>query len=218
MRTMGKLESGRGLVIPSRGYHEGAFAMGDYNLNPDEFIVMQENNVELYVGDDTETLNEIVLTNQNFILVNEVSTGLFKTERYLKRCPLSKLHFVDDVPQAVVSKIKNFFVLCVPFEGETIVLGFADPTRRTAAKWSNAVKQAAVGNFDGVADEAVGVVAGIAQGLSNSLFGAPKQSQPKNEVKRSSTVAKKCSGCHAPLSGRQGQTVTCSYCDTVQTV
>ena len=192
--------------------------MGDYNLNQDEFIVMQETGVALYVGDDVETLDEIVLTNQNLILVNEVSTGLFKTERYLKRCPLGKLHFVDDSPQAVVSKVKNSFVLRVPFDGETLILGFNDPTRRTAAKWSNAIKQAAVGNLDGVADADIGIVAGIAQELSSSLFGSAKQEPAKNAPKRAATIAVKCSGCHAPISGKAGQTITCAYCDTVQTI
>lgn len=83
---------------------------------------------------------------------------------------------------------------------------------------------------------AVGEVAGafvgsLLEGVGISLPTAPpvratpapasacaKEPPRKKPAKRPRAVSRKCQGCHAPLSGVEGQLVTCPYCDTKQTL
>ena len=38
----------------------------------------------------------------------------------------------------------------------------------------------------------------------------------KSQAESQKMVARKCTGCKAPLSGKSGELVTCRYCDTEQ--
>ncbi|MGO5481477.1 hypothetical protein [Collinsella sp. LCP19S3_A6] len=100
--------------------------MDEYNLAPGELIIMQTSNVRLGVGSGSEALDEIVLTNMNLILVATVSEGLFKTRRYLKRCPLDSILCSTDVPQAIAARVNSTPVLRVAFSEETITVSFTE--------------------------------------------------------------------------------------------
>lgn len=198
--------------------------MEDYNLAPGELVVMQEQSVKLGDGPNGEDLDELVLTNQNLILVASAAQGLFRRTRMLKRCPLSQIVRHDDVPQAVATKYRGSYCLQVAFEGESIALFFPANPRRQAEHWANALVRAADGDLSGCGDagddlppEITNVVDG-ARDLVGALLGGGTKSQPATRPDRPSSVTKKCVGCHAPLSGRSGATVTCSYCDTRQTL
>lgn len=61
--------------------------MDNYNLGSGEIVLAQASPVRLGRDKGGESLKEVVLTNKNLILVNEVSSGLFSSKTYLKRCP-----------------------------------------------------------------------------------------------------------------------------------
>ena len=98
----------------------GDDSVDEYNLASGELIIMQASNVRLGVGSGSEALDEIVLTNMNLILVATVSEGLFKTRRYLKRCPLDSILCSADVPQAIAARVNSTPVLRVAFSEETV--------------------------------------------------------------------------------------------------
>lgn len=194
--------------------------MEDYNLAPGELVVAQERSVKLGDGPDGEELEELVLTNQNLILVASAPQGLFKRTRMLKRCPLSRIVRQDDVPQAVVAKYRGNYCLQVAFEGESVALFFPSNPRRQAERWADALVRAADGDLSGgggedLPPEITNVVDG-ARDLVGALFGGSARPRAPAQTNRLSFVTKKCVGCHAPLSGRGGTTVTCPYCDTRQ--
>ena len=198
--------------------------MDEYNLEPGEFTIMQESSVTLLDRSGEERLDEVVLTNKNLVLVNTASQGLFKRTRYLKRCPLDKIASPNGVPQAIASKHKNDYRLQVVFDDETIALRFPANPKRTAERWAEGIRNAALGNLSGIRTEDVlppevaDLVDG-AKGIFGAVFaGGKKQANPPETSKRPARITKKCVGCHAPLTGRAGETVTCAYCDTKQTL
>ena len=198
--------------------------MDEYNLEPGEFTIMQESSVILLDRSGEERLDEVVLTNKNLILVNTASQGLFKRTRYLKRCPLDKIASPNGIPQAIASKHKNDYRLQVVFDDETIALRFPANPKRTAERWAEGIRNAALGNLSGIRTEDVlppevaDLVDG-AKGIFGAVFAGGKKQPNASEVpKRPARITKKCVGCHAPLTGRAGEAVTCAYCDTKQTL
>lgn len=207
----------------------GDDGVDEYNLTPGELIIMQASNVRLGVGSGSEALDEIVLTNLNLILVATVSEGLFKTRRYLKRCPLDSILCSADVPQAVAARVNSTPVLRVAFSEETVTVSFTEGGKRLADRWAESVRRAAAGNIDAIdtselpsgtaaeiadfVDGAVGVVGAVGDSIGSALGASLKVQKPHAE-KMAAKVTAKCPGCHAPVAGRKGQGVVCSYCDT----
>ena len=124
--------------------------MDDYNLAPGELVILQNQSVELGFGDNAEELEEVVLTSQNLILVASVEENLFRTRRYLKRCPLDDIVAAGDVPQAIATQSGGHSVLRVAFADESITLHFKEAERATAERWAESIRRAASGNLDAV--------------------------------------------------------------------
>lgn len=192
--------------------------MDDYNLEPGEFVIMQEASVKL---DDDTSLDELVLTNQNLILVTTMSQGLFKRSKFVKRCPLQKIVGAQDNPQVVVSKYRENYYLQVVFADETISVNFPANPKRGAQRWAEGIRNALAGNFSDIQTEdylppEISNLVDGAKGAFGAIFAGGKKKDA--ESARPAVTTKKCVGCHAPISGRVGSTVTCPYCDTKQTL
>lgn len=203
--------------------------MSNYNLSAGEFVILQSPSWYLWNEDDEEELEEVVLTNKNLILVNEVSLGLFKRETMLKRCPLDQMLNDLGMPSLVVSKLDNTWWLQASFGVDVIRLRHPSGTRHPVDQWADAMSKAATGDYAGIShnielpsdlsklvDGAKGLVGSFA-GIGSSI----KQSIPGSTpgaAKAPARVNAVCPGCHAPLTGRAGATVTCPYCDTKTTL
>lgn len=201
--------------------------MGTYNLEPNEFVIMQRDNVTLMIGAEQQRLKEIVLTNLNLILVQNVKISLFKSVAMVKRCPLSTLQTSDGIPQAIVTKVKDDWWIQAPFEEDVIKLKFAANERYSAKRWAKSICQAAAGDLEAIdtesdprLDEITGTIQDATAAIG-SIFGKTveraKDSSAKTGAKPANTT-KKCIGCHAPLTGKSGATLTCPYCDTKQSL
>lgn len=197
--------------------------MNDYNLVPGEFVILQESNVRLGTATNSEKLTEVVLTDRNLILVNDISRGLFHSERMLKRFPLTELQRYEDEAQAPVVKQKNLFCIQAVFSDETVSILFTDGARRTAERWSRAIQQAAAGDFNNI--DSSNLLPPDVTNLVDSakdLFDALGTKQKKEPAKRNTpkpvAISGRCSGCHAPLAGQPGAIIACPYCDTRQTL
>lgn len=124
--------------------------MGEYNLEPGEFVISQERQASLGVGTDAEQLEEVVLTNRNLILVANVSEGLFKKARYLKRCPLDSLCNDEGAPQVVATKQGNVHVLRLGFADEALTLRLGNGDKKTANRWCQDIIAAVVGDLGAI--------------------------------------------------------------------
>lgn len=203
----------------------------EYNLSAGEAVIMQSDGVELLCGRESEELDELVLTNKNLILVNEVSVGIFTTQRLVKRCPLDSILCPEGSPQAFLGKKKDSYVLQVAFEQEAITLRFPDNERREAKRWADAIKYAVVGDLDSIDTEESQLppeVSGLVDGFkgfatafiseaTDAADSAPKARKPIRKATKT-VAAGRCTGCRAPLSGVKGAIVTCDYCGTKQTL
>lgn len=204
----------------------------EYNLTPGEVVIMHSDRVVLHSGQERDTLDEIVLTNRNLILINEVPTGLFRSQRLLKRCPLNSIARPEGSPQAFLGKKKNNeYVLQVIFERETITLSFPANPKREAKRWAEAIKFAVAGEIENIdtnetplPSEVTELIDGF-KGLTSAFASEAAQftstvssaGKPiKKAVEAKTTV--RCIGCRAPLSGSKGTMQTCDYCGTKQTL
>lgn len=201
--------------------------MTEYNLEPGEFVIMQAQSVRLGTGSDSDSLDEVVLTNQNLILVASASRGLFNRVHYLKRCALSKIVGSPEAPQVMTSKQQGSYYLNVAFEGEAIALRFLTDPKRTAQRWAEGICHAAAGDFSDIRTEEVlpSEVADLVDGAKSLIGAFTGGKAPTTHGKsgssgkgRAANVTKKCLGCRAPLTGQPGTVVTCDYCDTKQTL
>lgn len=198
--------------------------MDDYNLEPGEFLIMQEEHVFLGPADNKQRIRAVALTDRTLILVNDVSTGLFRRTTMVKRCPLRRLQrSSNDEAQAFASKLGDTWWLQLPFEGELIMLTFETSPRSTAERWAEAIRLATNGNFASIRTQGTlpPEIAGIvnsSRSLIENIKGGRGSKRTAEPARQDAPVTAKCVGCHAPLTGRRGTTVTCSYCDTTQTL
>lgn len=203
----------------------------EYNLGPGEVVIMHSDRVVLHSGKDRDTLDELVLTNQNLILVNEVSTGFFTSQRLLKRCPLDSIACPEGNPQAFLGKKKNEYVLQVVFTQEAITLSFPANPKREAKRWAEAIKYAVAGEVENINTEESplpsdvtelidgfkGLTSAFASEAASFSSTVSKASKPIKKTVRTKTTVR-CIGCRAPLSGNKGTVFTCDYCGTKQTL
>ncbi len=198
--------------------------MDNYNLEPGEIVLAQASPVRLGCDGSGESLKEAALSSKNLILVNEVSSGLFSTKTYVKRCPLSLLLDAQGTPRVIATKLRDSYFLQAVFGNENISLYFPDAPKRYSQKWATDLANAALGNFSDISAEqpAASEVADMVDEMKEvlgGLFGKkPALSQAASKSAGNPLVSIKCKGCHAPLSGRKTQTVTCAYCDMKQTL
>lgn len=193
--------------------------MDDYNLEPGEYVILQTMPVNLIDGDQKESLDEVVLTDRTLILVTTVSTGLFSSEKFVKRCPLSHVSYSADEPVVMVLKRGDSYWLQASFEGESISLEFPENPKQEAKRWSAAIKHAIEGEYDSIntnflPPREIGDFLDNVRGAAKSMGFKDKPAE-KGPSRR---VNKKCPGCHAPLAGIRGHIVTCEYCGTKQTL
>lgn len=197
--------------------------MEDYNLDPGEFVIMQETPAELHSGKTVDKLDEVVLTNRHLILVCSQQQGLFQKRRLLKRCPLEQTLDSQGFPQVVTTQLRDKNILQVLFSGENISVSFPNKSKHTIERWAEGIRNAAVGNLGEIKtenplpDELADFVDG-AKNVVGTIFGKKNAPAAAPRAAVRATVARKCQGCHAPLTGRAGDAVTCLYCDTKQTL
>lgn len=200
--------------------------MSDYQFGKNEFPLMEETSVHMREGSEERSLDKVILTNENLVLVDTVSTGLFKSETYVKRCPLENLQGADYDPQVLVSKLDDEYWLQALFESETVSLRFSENAKWNCERWAAAIKQAAQGDFASIATDGKPPteIDEFINGAKDFLGGIFGKGENKAETgtstppSRPASVSTKCIGCHAPLTGRRGSKATCPYCDTVQTL
>lgn len=181
-----------------------------YNLQPQEVMLLKESSV-MHSGMLAAYKDELMLTNQNLVLVKK---GVLGNSKGILVLPLNQIKMHNKQPQVAIGKSPGGSnVLEVYFQNRTEQFGFASGGKRKLNEWVAKIYEAvtgesAPGHHDaGKALPGSEAVAGVLKdtiGVFKSKFGAA----PEAPVK----AGGQCRGCSAPLSGFQGQTVTCEYC------
>ena len=183
--------------------------MENYRLGQNEGIIIQCDGVY-----HNQKRSAIILTNQNLICV-EVNHGVFKTTYNTLKYPVNQIKVVNGQAQASVMKDGNDWALQVLMKNGTEKFKFSGEfyerlkKKQEADRWVEQISLLLTGkSAENITDSsAMGRVKNVLGSVGISV----KAKKPEN-------VTAKCIGCMAPLSGQQGQTVRCKYCDTEQTL
>lgn len=183
--------------------------MANYSLAPNEGIIIQYDGVY-----HNRKRSEIVLTNQNLICV-ETNSGMFKTTYNTLKFPINQIKVINGQAQASVTKDGDNWALQILMRNGTEKFEFSGEfyerikKKKDADKWVEQISLLLTGkSAENITDTSL--IGGVKSVLGSVGINV-KSKEPVN-------VTSKCIGCMAPLSGRQGQTVCCRYCDTEQTL
>lgn len=201
--------------------------MSRVDLLPNEAIILRDSEMKHDRGGmfDSE-LDELILTNQALIVVHK---SIFGRAKDTQRFPLDQVTIANGAPRVIVGMSQdNERQLHVYFRHgieaftlggsdedaeagilETLFASTKDREKRNLCQWQAAISQAvmALPRKAHAGNPQIRRVPAAAQGRASE---AKAPAQPVVHA------TKKCIGCMAPLSGVQGQKVTCKYCDTEQ--
>ncbi len=188
-----------------------------YNLQPDEVVLLKDESV-MHGGFWSAYTDELILTNRNLVLLKK---GMFGNSKGVLTFPINQIKVYNDQAQAVIGKASNGSdLLEVYFLSGQEEFSFQTGGKKKLLTWIAKLNEAVTGKAapdtgvdEGMAIPGAGLVAGALKDTINvfkSTFGATT-TPPAPTV-----VAGKCVGCGAPVSGVQGQAISCDYCGTAQ--
>lgn len=203
--------------------------MTKINLLPHETIIMHDSVVQHDRGGLIDLYSdELLLTNVALIVIHKSIMGDIKD---IERFSLDQVKVANGVPQALLgTSSSGEQQLHVHFSHgeEAFTLGRADndpgglldvllvspqdKERRNIAAWQSAISQAVLALPRQVTPVHIPQVPSPTPVNTTSTTASPQKASSLSPL----AVTKKCMGCRAPLSGIQGQKVTCKYCDTEQ--
>lgn len=184
-----------------------------YSLQPNEVVLLKDESVAhgglgLYA-------HELILTNLNLVLVKK---GAFGRSKGVLSFPVDQIKVYDRVAQARIGKTSNgLSVLEVYLLNGEERFGFQFGGKKKINTWIAKINEIVTGQ-EASAHQAPGMAlpgAGLVAGVLSDTIGVFK-SKLGSTLNASAAVASKCRACGAPINGHQGQTVTCTYCDSVQ--
>lgn len=183
--------------------------MSVYELGMDEVVIMQDSRVA-----EGNTGITLILTNQNIIQVNKNFWG---SDKSAVKYPLTELKEYKEKPNVIVSKAPNGAArLELYFTGYEKFYTFQGIM--TVRKWAGAIEKAykAYKAEKRKNEKAKPNTSAILIPLRGALESAMQAATPKANGQKAKTI--KCPRCGAELTGKKGQEVTCSYCETVVTI
>lgn len=183
--------------------------MGVYELGLDEAVIMQDSHI--FAENSGITL---VLTNQNIIQVNKNFWG---SDKSAVKYPLTELKEYKGKPNVIVGKAPNGAArLELYFTGYEKFYIFQGTI--AVRKWASAIEKAykAYKVEEKKNEKAKPDTNAIFIPLKGALESAKQVITPKANGQKTKTI--KCPRCGAELTGKKGQEVACSYCETVITI
>lgn len=185
--------------------------MANYNLHPNEVVVLKEARVN-HGGMFAAYTDDLILTNLNLLLIKK---GMFG--KGVHTFPVGQIKVHNGQAQAVLGKASNGYPqLEVYFLNGQENFRFQSGGKKNILQWVAKIGEVVTGER---ASEKIGT--GLALPGADYVAGALKDtfdvfkgrfgSQSKIEK-----VASKCSACGAPISGTRGQLSVCEYCQTAQ--
>ncbi len=192
--------------------------MAQYQLQPNEVIVLPAARVQRGNGLLPTYSDDLVLTNLHLIWVNK---GMLGNVKHVEYFPLSLIKVYNEQAQALLTKSGNgTSQLEVFFHNGEEVFKFQSGAKKDIEKWADAINRVVTGHGAEVGSSgsrALPGTAAVAETLKDTFgqfrasFGGGKgPSASVQPVK----VSSKCAGCGAAISGISGTTATCEHCDS----
>ena len=183
--------------------------MYDLNLAVNEGIILQFEDAS-----HNHRKADIFLTNMNIICV-ENNIGFFKTNYNILKFPVNQIKNVDGKVQASVIKEGDKTILQILFRDNIEKFVFARDFfeslkfKKEADKWVKELNVLLTGKQPEI--DAGKTIMGSVKNVLDTIG-------VTSVIKEQQNITKKCIGCKAPLNGKKGDTVSCPYCDTKQTL
>jgi hypothetical protein len=203
---------------------EGSNNMANYNLQPNESIIMKSDRVSHKEGIfSAYYTDELILTNLNIVLI---SKGAFGNTKNIQTYPVNQIKVFNGQAQAILAKQKNGSShLEVYFLNGQESFGFEN--KKEINRWVDNINQLVTGNpvdIQASESKAIPGTEYIAETLKDTVdtfkeaFGLKTKTNISKSVNSTPAekVAKQCTACGASISGHKGQIVNCQYCDTKQ--
>lgn len=186
-----------------------------YDLQPNEVVILKDENVA-HGGFRSAYTDELILTNLNLVLLKK---GMFGNSKGVLTFPVNQIKVHNQQAQAVIGQArkKGWGVLEVYFLNGQETFSFQSGGKKKLNEWivkiNHAVtgQEASVQQAWGMALPGAALVAGVMKdtlGVFKSKLGSKSDAPVK--------VAVKCRACGAPVTGYQGQAITCEYCGSAQ--
>ena len=193
--------------------------MAELKLAPNEGIILQ--NTAIMSGSPWAAYtDELILTNLNVILIKR---GMFGKKKNEQRFPISQIKKIDGKPQVMQgpNSLNGTPQLHITFIHGMEWFEFQEDNEKEITKWIRAIYELFHCTPDNLPEdeEEMGFVASTLKkgvnSIKNILGIKSKDDNNNNDISTIKNI--KCSGCKAPLTGKQGQVVKCVYCDTKHT-
>ena len=166
--------------------------------------------------------DELILTNQSIIYI---SKGMLRNTKSVQRFPINQIKMYDNKPQVMLGKQSNGSPqLEIYFLNGQENFTFQSDGKKETIKWIDSIYQLLTGysadidSRDRPVIPRVEFVAETLKGTIDTFKGAFGIKTEKDVLETKSKIMKKCISCMAPISGMEGHTVRCIYCDTEQTL
>ncbi|MBR1763645.1 MAG: hypothetical protein IJ731_09845 [Eubacterium sp.] len=192
--------------------------MEEYKLGSDEVVLVEPFYVSLEDKKTGKFMDgELMLTNEYLIWARDPKRSLFHGKQVfpLEKIKVDRIKIYDGIPQVKINT-SEYDALLIYLKNKTMSFEYYEV--EDAQKFINAINKLLTGNevvfqsgnaikgSEQIADK----IAGTVNAFKNA-FGIKPQEQAVNKP-----ISKNCKGCGAVITGIQGKSVKCPYCDTVQ--
>ncbi len=192
--------------------------MANYNFEPNESIILKSERVLHGEGRSAKYTDDLILTNQNIILISKGLNGSTKnTETY----PVNQIKKYNGKAQVILGRNRALNPqLEVYFKDHQEIFGFL--SKGEVEKWIVTINDLVTGSLSDentrklMAIPGTEIVATTLKDTYDTVMGVFGAKQKGNIKPLNVKVTIKCIGCGSPLSGIQGHSVRCHYCDTDQ--
>lgn len=194
--------------------------MADFHLELGEYVITQLNGVSVNQGSYN---SDLVLTNKSVVVTNKTTFGRVRS---FEKHALDQIPIIGGQAQVKIEKKDGYkwFVIQLKTGKQLQVkstqredyAGFGRQINMLLTGVDAAPPEFGQTTVDEIAKAFHGAVAAFSSKamLNGAIGGEGKRVQAAAQAPRA--VSQHCRGCKAPLSGYEGQSVICLYCDTEQ--
>lgn len=191
--------------------------MANYNLQPNESIIIKSENVLHADGSRSNHSDELILTNLSIVLITK---GAFGNIKGILKYPINQVKIHNGRAQAILNNHNNLPRLDIYFINGFESFEFTN--KKEVLLWTDKVNRLLTGEpaytdpKDRLAIPGTELIATTLKDTFDTVKGVFGKSSENTISTQAIKVTKKCMSCGAPIIGNKGQTVTCRYCDSVQ--
>ena len=186
--------------------------MVDYNLLPNEGLLLKNEAVLHPIGNKIGNFGELILTNLNLVYIRK---GPFGGVKEILKFPVSQIKIVDEKPQIFIGKHNASNQIEIFYINGHEMFVFPQSSKREVLKWLDKISELLTGHEADIDISERNTIPGftVATDLLKNTIGTFKE-----VFKEKQNVTNRCTSCGALISGIKGEVKKCEYCGVEQTL